>query len=340
MVRQWGFVRCDSIREHFLKITGFRRNPRHTRPRAGLTRKQALLWQLQAESDITMSHSPTNAAESPDDSQLDHTLQPSASATVERINLESLPDELLVEIIRNCENANANSVARSLCLVSKRMEPVARRELYHEITFVAFASLRILCRTLEENPQLGQYIVNLKLLVSSGRLQPTKALYLAPEAAFQLLWSLYFEVLKRSTGLRQVTMMLATNGGNIPTQSAYYRFIARISEAIMQSQHTGSTKAILPRLEHVRLTSDAYSRARWQLATVRSEIFKPFLHLPSMSTLEGVNDLGSWDYCDSPVLPRVTPTSGMQWSSSSPFLRIPLLCFSTAVNGSHPILSS
>lgn len=287
-----------------------------------------------------MSHSPTNAAESPDDSQLDHTLQPSASATVERINLESLPDELLVEIIRNCGNADANSVTRTLCLVSKRIEPVARRELYHEITFVAFASLRILCRTLEENPQLGQYIVNLKLLVSSGRLQPSKSLYMAPEAAFQLLWSLYFEVLKRSTGLRQVTMMLATNGGNIPTQSAYYRFIARLSEAITQSQDTGSTKAILPWLEHVRLTSDAYSRARWQLATVRSEIFKPFLHLPSMSTLEGVNDLGSWDYCDSPVLPRVTPTSGMQWSSSSPFLRIPLLCFSTAVNDSHPILSS
>lgn len=312
MVRQWGFVRCDSIREHFLKITGFRRDPRHTRPRAGLTRKQALLWQLQAESDITMSHSPTNAAKSSDDSQLDHTLQPSASATVERINLESLPDELLVEIIRNCENANANSAARSLCLVSKRMEPVARQELYHEITLVAFASLRILCRTLDEKPQLGQYIVNLKLLVSSNGLQPSKALRMAPEAAFQLLWSLYFEVLKRSTGLRQVTMMLATHGGNMPTQSTYYRFIARLSEAITRSQHTGSTTAILPRLKHVRLTSDAYSHGRWQLAMVRSEVFKPFLHLPSMSTLEGFNDLGAWDYCDSTVLPRVTPTSGMQ----------------------------
>lgn len=287
-----------------------------------------------------MSHSSTNAAESPEDSPLDHTLQLSASATVDRINLESLPDELLVEIIRNCGNGYANSVARHLCLVSKRIEPVARQELYYGITFVAFPSLRNLCRTLEEKPQFGQYIVNLKLLVSSDGLQSSRALRMAPEAAFQLLWSLYFEVLKRSTGLKQVTMMLATSGGNMPTQSTYYRFIARLSEAITRSQHTGSITAVLPRLEHVRLTSDAHSQSRWQLATVRSEVFKPFLHLPSMSTLEGVNDLGYWDYYDSTVLPRVTPKSGMQWSSNSPFLRIPLLCFSTTVNDSRPILSS
>lgn len=264
-----------------------------------------------------MSDSPTNAAGSPDDSQLDHTLQPSASATVERINLESLPDELLVEIIRNCKNAP--SVARKLCLVSKRMQPVATRELYHRITFVAFSSLRTLCRTLEEKPQLGQYIVNLKLLVSSYGLQPSKALRMAPEAAFQLLWSLYFEVLKRSTGLRQVTMMVATDGGNIlPTQSAYYRFIARLSEAITRSQDSGSSTAILPRLDQVRLTIDTHSQPRWHPAMVQSEVFKPFLHLPSMLTLEGINDSGAWNYCDSPVLPRVTSTSGMQWYPDSP----------------------
>lgn len=298
-------MRWDSIRKRFLIITDSRHIPQHTRVRAWVHRRHRhLLRQRHAESDITMSDPPTNVAESLEDSTLDHCLQPSASATVQRINLESLPDDLLVEIIRNCGNAHAPSVARKLCLVSKRMQRVATRELYHGITLVAFTSLRILCRTLEEKPQLGQYILNLKFLVSSYGLQPSEALQMAPEAAFQLLWSLYFEVLKPSTGLRQVTMMLATNGGNIPTHSAYYLFIARLSEAITQSHQTGSTKAILPRLEHVRLTNDAYSQSRWKLATVRSEVFKPFLHLPSFSTLESVNDLGVWDYCDSPVLPN------------------------------------
>lgn len=214
------------------------------------------------------------------------------------------------------------SVTQTLCFVSKRIEPVARRELYRRISIVPYKKLSILCRTLRDNPQLGQYILELELLVPSRELGRTSTLYKSIEVDFQLLWSMYFEVLERSTSLRQLTMALPDNGQNdLPTETVYDRFITRLSEAITRSQQGGSAKAILPRLERIKLTDEVYlTTSRRRLAgTVKPEVFKPFLRLPTLSNLEATNDSGHWGFGKSPIQRAAgSSTTGMQQLLKSP----------------------
>lgn len=244
---------------------------------------------------------PTSTAESPADSQLDHTPQSSTSTALEYSRLESLPGEVLIHIIRTCgpKDMASRAVALNLCLVSKRIEPVARRELYRRIVIVTYKSLGSLYRTLKKMPDLGQYIMELKLLVPTGDLGHSNPFYTSPEIEFQLIWSMYFDVLERSTGLRKLTMALAENGRNsLPTERTYNQFIARLSDAIARSPQSGSAKAILPRLQRVRLTGEVcvQSRPHNPTATVQTELFKPFLHLPSLLSLKATNDSGNWAF--------------------------------------------
>lgn len=257
--------------------------------------------------------SPPIAAESPDKSQLDRAPQPSTSTTLERSSLESLPDELLIDIIRNGESETTTCMARSLCLVSKRMEPVARQELYRAISILTYRSLSSLCSTLEEKPELGQCIVELNLLVPSDLLGPSNWTGTLIHAFdFKRLWVFYFKLLKRSAGLRKLTMMLVGEGqSNSSTLSPYHRFILRLSDAITQSQHSDSIIAILPRLEQVRLISDTHLQHRWTRAMVHPVVFKPFLHLSSLSSLECIEDSGAWGTLNPSVQPTGSPKNGM-----------------------------
>ncbi|KAG6354038.1 hypothetical protein INS49_005009 [Diaporthe citri] len=238
--------------------------------------------------------SPSIAAESPDKSPLDRAPQSSTSTTLERSSLESLPDEVLIDIIRNGEAENTPCVAWSLCLVSKRMEPVARQELYREISILTYRSLRSLCRTLEKKPELGQHMVELNLLVPSDLRGPSNPSYtLIKTFDFERLWYFYSKLLRRSAGLRKLTMMMVGQGqSSRSTMSPYHRFIHGLSGAITRSQHSGSIIAILPRLEQVRLINDAHLQHWWNRAMVYPEVFKPFLHLSPLSSLECIEDSG------------------------------------------------
>ncbi|KAK7699402.1 hypothetical protein SLS64_011698 [Diaporthe eres] len=201
--------------------------------------------------------SPPIATEGPDKHQLDRAPQFSTSTTLKRNNLESLPDEVLMNIIGNGDAENTTSMARNLCLVSKRMEPVARQELYRAISILTCRSLRSLCRTLEKNPELGQYMRDLKLIVPTDELRSGNSFRTRTIENFALLWSFYYEVLVRSAGLRKLTMMVVDHGHHSdPTLSPHHGFIHRLLEAITRSQHSGSIIAILPQLEQVRLMSD------------------------------------------------------------------------------------
>lgn len=254
-------------------------------------------------------------AESPDKSQLDRAPHPSISIRIERSSLQSLPDEVLINIIRNGEAENTPCVAWSLCLVSKRMEPVARQELYRAISIDTYGGLKSLSRTLEEKPELGQYMRQLKLIVPSSGPLPSNPFGVVEEEDLVLLLSLHFKVLKRSAGLRKLTMMLMGLGTNSrPTLGGCRRFIHRLSEAIEPSQHSGSITAILPRLEQVRLINAAQSQYEWDRTLVHLEVFKPFLHLSSLSSIEAINDCGVWGNCDPSVQPTGSPTKGMQRS--------------------------
>ncbi|KAK7711040.1 hypothetical protein SLS63_012786 [Diaporthe eres] len=250
--------------------------------------------------------SPPIATEGPDKHQLDRAPQFSTSTTLKRNNLESLPDEVLMNIIGNGDAENTTSMARNLCLVSKRMEPVARQELYRAISILTCRSLRSLCRTLEKNPELGQYMRDLKLIVPTDELRSGNSFRTRTIENFALLWSFYYEVLVRSAGLRKLTMMVVDHGHHSdPTLSPHHGFIHRLLEAITRSQHSGSIIAILPQLEQVRLMSDV----GWDRPTVHPEAFKPFLHLPSLSSLECMNDSGDWAKCKSSAQPAGSPAN-------------------------------
>lgn len=255
-------------------------------------------------------------AESPGNPQPGHAPESRTSTTLECSSLESLPDEVLVDIIRNDEAENTTCMGRSLCLVSKRMEPVARQELYRAISILTYRSLSSLCSTLEEKPDLGQYMMELNLLVRSDLLGPNnRSGTLIHAFDFKRLWAFYFKLLKRSAGLRKLTMMLVGQGqSNSSTLSPYHRFILRLSEAITQSQHSGSIIAILPRLEQVRLISDAHPQHWWDRTVVHPVVFKPFLHLSSLSSLECIDDSGVWGTLSPPVQPTESLTNGMQLS--------------------------
>lgn len=275
--------------------------------------------------------SPPIAAESPDNSQLDSAPQSSTSTTLERSSLESLPDEVLIDIVRNGQAENTNCMAWSLCLVSKRMEPVARQELYRAISILTCRSLRSLCRTLEDKPELGQYMSALNLIVPTHQVWSCNAFGGQVKDNFGLFWSSSFEVLMRSTGLRKLTMtvvdhefyrklamtMVDHEFYSELEQSSYHGFTHSLLEAITRSQHSGSITTILPQLEQVRLMSDArdaHLRTLRDRALVHPEVFKPFLHLPSLSTLECMNDSGIWVKCKPCVQPGGSPTNGTQRS--------------------------
>lgn len=263
-------------------------------------------------------YSPPIVAESPDNSQLDSSPQSSISTTLERSSLESLPDEVLIDIVRNGQAENTNCMAWSLCLVSKRMEPVARQELYRAISILTCRSLRSLCRTLEDKPELGQYMSALNLIVPPHQLWSLNAFDGQVKDNFGLFWSSSFEVLMRSAGLRKLTMTVVDpEFYSKLEQSSYHGFVHSLLEAITRSQHSGSITTILPQLEQVRLMSDAgdaHLRTLRDRALVHPEVFNPFLHLPSLSTLECTNDSGIWVKCKPCVQPGGSPTNGTQRS--------------------------
>lgn len=92
------------------------------------------------------------------------------------------------------------------------------------------------------------------LLVPIDRLETTDMPHTSIEAHLKLLYPLYLGLLKPPAGLRNLTVILITDG------HSGRQFVERPSEAITQSQHVGSVTVVLPRLKQTRLISNARSQ--------------------------------------------------------------------------------
>lgn len=232
-------------------------------------------------------------------------------------SLDRLPSEVLIKIAQDCRAEDKPSTLRSLCLVSRYMESVARQELYRGITIATCPSLRRLCRTLEEKPVLGKYIVELKLLVPVDSSVNDYRHFSPTETYFELLCQQYLDVLKRSPKLRKLTMMLLDGATNGSPRKQTKVFIQELSEAIMKSQGSGSTTFVLPCLQQVRLRTDNHlqhisgRRGKWP---AQPSLFKPFLLLPSLSSLESFNDSGLWVRYHHFSRPMISLAGGMEQS--------------------------
>lgn len=258
--------------------------------------------------------SPSNVPESTDDSQLNRDPQLTMATTHGLSSLEGLPDELLINVIRNCEPEITSPMAWNLCLVSRRIQPVATQELYRGITISTYVGLKNLCRTLADKPTLRQHILELKLLVKYDDLE---ALSTGFNFEGRDTPYLYCDVLKQSPKLKKLSMMLVhASPTRIPSGQVRYGFIDRLSKAITQSQQSGSTNAILPRLHHVQLTASILSQDWSHGRVTYTQLFKPFLQLPSLESLEVIHDSGSWDSADTLRSHARPSTPGMHLSSS------------------------
>lgn len=249
-----------------------------------------------------------NVARSLDNSEVNGNTQPSAptsdrSGSDGSSDLESLPHELLITIIRNCDTENATSMTRNMCLVSKSIEPVARQELYRAIAITTQTGLRKLITTLMKKPEFGQHMLELELLVRIETCSETT------KAAFALFLQ-YFEVLKRSSNLRRLAIMLGDyQGTRRSRRSTCQRLVGILSDALLQSQQSGPTTAVLPQLEKLTLTSDDL-QSESSYADVAPEFFTRFLDLPSLLSLECISDSGSWSNSLSSVQSTGPATNG------------------------------
>lgn len=259
--------------------------------------------------NIAASHEDSNSSRDAENSSSSFpSLGPLLNTLVadERCSMASLPNEVLIKIAQSCQGHQKVATLRDLCKVSRRMDSVAREELYRAVTADTWPSLRRLCRTIEDHPALGQYIVDLELLVPGY----TVLTEVANEPFVELdtvdlsmLYSLFLRILKETANLKTLTMILmgprrgrgVRTGG--PHQILYNEFTTALCQIIKQSQRGEGTPVVLPLLEQVRLGAGE----TWEDPTVYRRIglsqplvFLPFLHIPSMSSLESVEDSGVW----------------------------------------------
>lgn len=259
------------------------------------------------------------------------------------IDMESLPNEVLIRIAQNVQGDQKVATLRDFYKVSRRMDSIVRKELYHTVKADTWPRLRRPCRTIEDCPALGQYIVELELLFPGYRRPtsgPSWAVARLDDSDLSMLYFLFLGILKGTANLRKLNMMPIGVGQTVraggPPRNLYDEFIAELSGIIRRSKRGGSTTVVLPLLEQVRLGAGA----TWEDATVylrsglaQPMLFLPFLHLTSMSSLESIDDSGVWpgSRCHSQLnftAPSaygrhpVTPSQDDQ-RLTSPFLSIP-----------------
>lgn len=222
---------------------------------------------------------PSNEAESPDNSRLNLEPQPSDSNTNGGSNPKHLPSEVLIFIAQNCQDKDLGK----LCLVSKHMQSIARQELYRTVVISTDTRLSRFYRTIEEEPVFGQYYVEeLKCL--------------APVDVFRYTKS-FVGTLKRLPNLRRLTIALVGRATTVFPSPAIWEVRFALGDSIWdiftRSQRLGSTSAVLPRLQQVRLIPDTRSQNPHERLS-HARVLNPFLRLPSLSHLELLNDSGVW----------------------------------------------
>lgn len=245
-------------------------------------------------------------------------------SNAESSRLEALSDELLVSIVEKLvyEGHCAAEIAefharinlRHLCLVSKRMDLIARPYLYKKVTITDFDSLAKLHRTISRDPQLGEEIKEIDLNVDFGSATFRKWLAVADNEEFvdkfgqfhpsrkfmrsnRLVGGLCHSVLTgavntsslkmsfRDTKRRDVTFRRDhLENLYLPNRcTPYSGFLDRIGDSLRLSR--GGVE-FLPRLETLTLCGLSQRLA--------IEVLKPFLDLPSLKTVQTRGDDGNW----------------------------------------------
>lgn len=273
------------------------------------------------ESEPNTTMPDDHAGQEPDN--LAPTSQPPESGNS---RLESLPNELLMKIVNEAGNEerrrgwNVDSPVRSgyhaLCLVSKRIELVARPYLFKTIAVKDFRSAVRLCRTIAGDQSLGHKISEIFLSVDFDQMTKRGPLPLTLDEQAKVLDDYYqiigkcgsetsqrvkrngdrdligmlcCELLSRAVNLHSLTVIIGGSGclDNAIHQSYYghLTFFDLVRGAVL-SAADGAATVFLPRLEDLTL---------WRCdGNFECELFGHFLGLPSLRTIRGAADDGNW----------------------------------------------
>lgn len=244
---------------------------------------------------------------------LEHRNPANMSSITYTSRLEALPDELLIAIFEQLFNEMLSGVAiftsrrnfLSLCLVSKRIDRIARPCLFKKIYMNDACKFARLCRTVAGNQNLGAQIKSIDFDVAYFDRQefrdchqyisewlPTNSK--GTQNDEDMVGILCYMLLSRAVNLSSLKLNTATVDGTAwdlyqlndwfyPQIS--FAFSDRVSEAI-RSTANGGTEVFLPRLKKLTLWSDCGS--------VAVDTIEDFLALPSLRTIESVQDDGDW----------------------------------------------
>lgn len=237
--------------------------------------------------------------------------------------LEALPDELLMEICEHLvrdgghstdEPASSTVTLYSLCLVSRRIDAIARSYLFKNI-YIANAGMVIrLWRTIAEDQHLGGQIkeMDLNMDLDINELDPAE-LKMLQDGCYQnmgdcgaetsddtvnecgLINILSYKLLVRSVNLSSLVVRIDPKDAarrGLLNSDIYIPFVNRVRFAT-RSAVDGGTAVFLPRLKTLNL---------WCLnGWVHAMVSESFLDLPSLRTVRSMRDSGDWYR----LLPRI-----------------------------------
>lgn len=242
--------------------------------------------------------------------------------------LEALPNELLMTIFEELapKEKSVDRITRpsprsnycDLCLVSKRIDLVARRCLFRKVSICDSLSLARLCSTIDENPNLGDKILDLSIHVllkkANNRCNALLTRYEEAEVIdifnsltgerrarthgdidkySDLVGILCYELLKRTCNLCSLTLVLSGYRCEMPTpycdeehsRQCYAELFQRVRSA-SQPHDDGTTITFLPKVE--TLTLESVGRQ------IHPEEFGHFLGLPSLRKLICARESEFW----------------------------------------------
>lgn len=239
--------------------------------------------------------------------------------------LEALPDELLMETFEHlvCDKTSSTDepaydtiTLRSLCLVSKRIDLIARPYLFKKIYVERPYKLIKLYRTIIGNQQLGERIKEIDLdldlnmielnaaqrqALRDGRYQQTAQCGLETSAGIrddrEEIGILCYKLLSHAVNLSSLKMNISpdedvirnSDTGHVGRRGLsrhqlYSAFFNHVSSAIRSTAGRGAA-VFLPQLKTLTL---------WSYEYLSVEAFELFLALPSLKTIQSIRDDGNW----------------------------------------------
>jgi hypothetical protein len=235
--------------------------------------------------------------------------------------LESLPDELLTAIfdkLLHDDERSEHDIHKdlgSLCRVSKRIDPVARPLLFEKVTILSPHMLILIYRTLLGAGCLAEQIKEiyfddsfrdgLRCLSELERHelfhyinQYSPGTFHSVENDSDILGLMLYQILKRAVNLCLLQICIQDTPNpyirfdlepfeqvrmHRPGYSAFFKRVGYATRPGVE----GLAPAFLPRLETLALLEYCQSG-------LGSEVFGPFLDIPSLRTVEGSCDDGNW----------------------------------------------